>query len=110
MKHTVLLPHPNASRMKSRELAAAIVFIEQSSHDRSGKEEALQVKDVVKEVVTNIWFRQQCINVLRGRMKRRFDASIIRRIALRDKEFAVVFCEKHLGRPFVEQTEMALSC
>jgi hypothetical protein len=96
--------------MTSCQLAAAIVFIEQSVYDRSGKGEAVQVGNIAKKIVTGIYFRQQCINVLRGRLKRRFDASIVGRIAKRDKEFAIVFCEKHLGRPFVAQSELALIC
>ncbi len=108
MKHTVLLPHPNASRMKSRELAAAIVFIDQSSHDRSGESEPASIGGTVKKVMTNIWFRQQCINVLRGRMKRRFNQDIVDRIAARDIEFAKVFCEKHLGRRLTLQFQLTI--
>lgn len=110
MKHPVLLPHPNASRLSNRQLAAAITFTEQSSHDRSDKGEAVAVGDVVKKVVTGIYFRQQCVNVLRERLKRHFNQEVIDRLAKRDSDFAKVFCEKHLGRPFTLQSELGLTC
>ena len=99
---------PNPTRASSLALAHVIARCNPSQTKRSG---ATTVKEAVTALVFRLYVWQVAINVLRSRMIRHYDPTVIGELWKLDPKFAEIFCRMHLHRPlrFVHQGELELA-